>query len=250
VCERRPPPLIVRGMNSDTDAIRERVDAIRWYHTIDLGNGLRTPGVYDPSAKLDRYRLPDDLTGKTVCDIGAWDGFFSFEAERRGAARVLATDSFVWRGATWGSKAGFELAREVKGSKVEDKTIDVLDLSPDTVGTFDLVLFLGVLYHMRYPMLAVDRVASICSEQLVLETHVDLVHLRRPAMGLYGGRELDDDPTNWCGPNPAAVTLLLRRAGFTRVEVMPPAGRVYNVAKYAATRVLRRGHRMVFHAFR
>ena len=237
-------------MSVGVDELQARVDALRWYHTIDLGNGVRTPGLYDPAPKLHRYGIPDDLTGKTVCDIGSWDGFFSFEAERRGAARVLATDSFVWGGNTWGSKAGFELVREVTGSRVEDKTIDVLDLSPEAVGTFDVVLFLGVLYHMRYPMLAVDRVASICTERLILETHVDLVHSRRPAVALYEARELDDDPTNWCGPNPAAVAVMLRRAGFTRVEVMPPASRLFNVAKYAATRVLRRGHRMVFHAFR
>jgi tRNA (mo5U34)-methyltransferase len=232
---------------SPTDDLQAQVDAIRWYHSMDLGDGIRTSGLYDPAARVDRYRLPD-LHGKTVLDVGAWDGFWSFEAERRGAERVLATDSFSWSGKNWGSKSGFELARRLLGSSVEDRTIDVLDLSPDTVGRFDVVLFLGVLYHMRHPQLALDRVASVCDELLVLETHVDLVRLRRPAIALYRDRELSDDPTNFVGPNPAAVETMLTRAGFREIEVQPPAGYLYNAAKWAATRLLHRGHRMVFHA--
>ncbi|HMC41630.1 MAG TPA: hypothetical protein VKI20_01370, partial [Acidimicrobiales bacterium] len=103
-------------MKSPED-LRAEVDAIRWYHVLDLGQGFRTPGVYDPSSKLSRYALPD-LHGKTVLDVGAWDGFFSFEAERRGAARVLATDSFSWDGSNWSTKAGFQLARRALGSRV------------------------------------------------------------------------------------------------------------------------------------
>ena len=79
----------------------------------------------------------------TVLDIGSWDGFFAFEAERRGASRVLATDSFCWNGDGWGTKDG-SIARKVFNSKVEDLEIDVLELSPEKVGTFDLVLCLGV----------------------------------------------------------------------------------------------------------
>jgi tRNA (mo5U34)-methyltransferase len=107
--------------------------------------------------------MPADLSGKAVLDIGAWDGFFSFEAERRGASRVLATDSFCWDGGGWGSKAGFELARHALKSHVEDKWIVVEDLSPETVGVFDVVFFLDVLYHMRHTLLVLERVASVTS---------------------------------------------------------------------------------------
>ena len=116
-----------------------------------------------------------------MIDIGAWDGFFSFEAERRGAARVLAVDSFCWSGAGWGKKAGFELAREALRSKVEDAEIEVLDLDPNRIGVFDVVLFLGVLYHMRHPLLALEKVAAVTKGLLVLEAKVDLLTV--PAAG-------------------------------------------------------------------
>ena len=202
------------------DDLRRRVDAVNWFHTIDLGNGIVTPGRDDSASRLARMQIPDDLTGMSVLDVGAWDGYFSYEAERRGAARVLAIDSFSWEGGGWGSKAGFELAHEALGSSVESRTIDVLDLSPETVGVFDLVLFLGVLYHMRDPLLALERVASVTAKQLIVDTHVDLIGLRRPAAAFYPGDELNRDASNWWGPNPAAVEAMLRTVGFPRVEIV------------------------------
>ena len=134
-------------------------------------------------------------------DIGAWDGFFSFEAEHRGAKKVLATDSFCWGGSVYGTKDGFELARKALNSQVEDITIDVNEITPEKIGVFDLVLFLGVLYHMRHPLLALERVSSVAEKQLILETQVDLLQCRYPAMRFYPGSELKNDPTNWWGPN-------------------------------------------------
>ena len=180
-----------------------------------------------------------------MLDIGAWDGFFSFEAERRGAARVLATDSFVWSGANpYQSQAGFDLARRVLGSHVEDRTIDVMDLSPEAVGVFDVVLFLGVLYHLKHPLLALERVHSVTGDLLILETHAERRPSRRPAMVLYPGAELADDPTNWWGPNIAAVEAMLRTVGFRRIRVVSrrPAGR--------SVRERLRHERVVLHAWR
>jgi tRNA (mo5U34)-methyltransferase len=202
-----------------SDDLPERVAALPWYHQIELAPGVRTPGVNDPSLSLARLGLPEDLSGRTVLDIGAWDGAWSFEAERRGAKRVLATDSYSWTGAGWGSKESFELAREALGSSVEDRTIDVFDLSPESVGTFDLVLFLGVLYHLKDPIGALERVASVADDMAIVETEVDLMLLRRPAAAFYPATELNADPTNWWGPNPAAVAGALRAVGFSRVTV-------------------------------
>lgn len=204
----------------DSDELAERIAGIRWFHTIALGRGMVTPGIDPTPEKLAGIGLPADLSGRTVLDIGAWDGFFSFEAERRGAERVLATDSFCWSGDGWGTRDGFNLAREVLQSKVEDRVVDVMDLTPDAVGTFDLVIFLGVLYHLRHPLLALEKVAGVTSGCLILETEVDLVGLRRPAMAFYPGTELNHDPTNWWAPNPSALEGMLKDVGFSRVETV------------------------------
>jgi tRNA (mo5U34)-methyltransferase len=241
------------------DELRSKVDEINWFHTIDLGDGVVTPGIDPSPSRLAKIGIPDDLTGMTVLDVGAWDGFFSFEAERRGAERVLAIDSFSWDGDGWGSKAGFELAHQTLGSAVESKSVDVLELSPERIGTFDLVLFLGVLYHMRHPLLALERVASVTGTQLIVETHVDLIRLRRPAAAFYPGSEVNRDPSNWWGPNPAAVEAMLDSVGFPRVEIVHrPRGFPFSVAR-GIRRKRRRGDslrhavnygRMTAHAFR
>lgn len=214
------------------DDLKKEVAKIKWFHTIDLGNGIITPGVDNSPEKLKTLEMPKNLQGMTVLDIGAWDGFFSFEAERRGARRVLATDSFCWGGGGWGSKAGFDLARRALNSKVEAMKIDVLDISPHKVGVFDLVLFSGVLYHVHHPLLALERVFSVTGKQLILETHVDMLECKRPAMVFHPGAEMNNDTSNWWGPNPAAVEAMLKTVGFRDVKVVSPYG-----------------PRMVFHAW-
>lgn len=239
------------------DSLRSRVDALRWYHTIDLGGGIVTAGVDNTPYRLARLDLPPSLQGCTVLDIGAWDGFFSFECERRGAARVVASDYFSWHAAGWGTKAGFQLAREALRSKVEDVDIDVMDLSPARVGTFDVVLLLGVLYHLKHPLLALERVASVTRRLLILETVVDLVGHRRPAMVFYPGRELNNDPTNWWGPNAPAVHAMLATAGFDHVRTVTPEPPVWYRGARALSHRLRgrnrlreayRQDRAIFHA--
>ncbi len=210
-----------------------------WHHCIDLGCGVITPGGGKTSSPETEQKigLPESLAGMTVLDVGAWDGFYSFAAEKRGAKRVLATDSFVWQSPDVG-KGGFELARRVLNSQVEDMEIDVLDLSPEKVGVFDLVLLLGVLYHMRHPLLALDRVFSVTGKQLILETHVDMLNCERPAAAFYSGRELNNDPTNWFGPNALAVKGMLESAGFRDIKLV-------NTSQASGTCA-----RMVFHAWR
>jgi tRNA (mo5U34)-methyltransferase len=221
----------------DPEEIRRRVDEIHWYHTIDLGNGIVTPGIDVSAARLAKLRFPADMTGKTALDIGAWDGFFSFEFERRGASRVVAVDSYSWSGPGWGTKDGFTLAREALGSSVEDRELEVLDLSPETVGVFDVVLFAGVLYHLRHPLQALEHVASVTGELLILATQVDLLRVRRPAMAFYPGSDLQRDASNWWGPNPRALVAMLHDVGFEHVEIVRPPYRlplrVARAAKWA-----------------
>ncbi len=239
------------------DDPRSRLDDVRWYHTIDLGQGRTTAGVDDSPYRLSRLDLPASFRGQTVLDIGAWDGFFSFEAERRGAARVVASDWYSWHGPGWGTKRGFELARTVLGSRVEDVDIDVMDLSADRVGTFDVVFFLGVLYHLPHPLLALERVASVTRRLLILETVVDLIGLGRPAMAFYPERQLNNDPTNWWGPNPEGVHAMLRAVGFATVRSVTPQRPAIYRGLRAVSHAMRgknqlgaafRQDRMVFHA--
>ena len=92
-----------------------QAEAIRWYHSIDLGDGIVTRGIDDTPLRLARLDLPRSFAGLTVLDIGAWDGLLSFEAERRDASRVVAADYYSWHGSGWGSKAGFDSGRELNG---------------------------------------------------------------------------------------------------------------------------------------
>src|SRR6186713_416121 len=102
----------------EADRLRAAIRDVTWYHQIDLGRGVITPGSDNTLARIAMIGLPAELCGQSVLDIGAWDGAFSFEAERRGADRVMAVDSFCWSGEGWGTKAGFECARRILGSKV------------------------------------------------------------------------------------------------------------------------------------
>ncbi len=220
--------------------LAEEVARIKWFHSMDLGRGLVTNGVIDVAATLRQYQLPANLTGKTFLDIGAWDGAFSFEAERRGAQRVLATDWFIWKDMGWGSKKGFETARRALQSKVEDLTIDVYDIAPEKIGKWDVVLFAGVLYHLKNPLLALERVASVTSELLVLETAIDFRFCRRPAIAFYPHSELNNDPTNWCAPNLYALKAMLQSCGFREIRVMHKTS-VFSQLRSTFTWALKKG---------
>ncbi len=217
-------------MTTETILTAQRVaEHTGWFHRIDLGNGLITPGIDDSPEKLKHVQLPARMDGLSVLDIGAWDGFFSFECERRGAKRVVASDWFCWQGS---GKKGFEFAREALHSKVEDVTLKVEDLTPEALGTFDVVLFLGVLYHAEDPMRYLRIVKSLCKGVAFVETVVDGLDYPRPAMVFYPDKTLNNDPTNFWGPNRLAVEAMLHEVGFRSVNC---------VDTYY-------GNRMVFHA--
>ena len=212
----------------------DRISRINWFHRIDFGKGLISPGVDDSPRKLKQLRFPDDLSGKSFLDIGAWDGYFSFEAEKRGAAHVLATDSFIWDGKyPVYSKAGFETARELLNSKVEDLRIDPFDVSPETVGVFDVVLLSGVIYHVKNPWLLLERAANVTRELLIIETVTDLNWMRRPGIAIFARGKLVGDPTNWCAPNIEALRVMLQDVGFSQTDVVWKRGMTFNIASAA-----------------
>ena len=235
------------GRGTDVDALRAEVDDITWWHTIDLGNGIVTPGRDETPARLPLLHLPP-LDGMSVLDIGAWDGFYSFAAERLGAARVVATDEFAWKHLGTG-RAGFDCARRALDSKVQDVEIDVMDLTPEKVGgTYDVVLFLGVLYHLRDPVLALEKVSSVTDDLLVLETHVDLLGARRPAAAFYPTTELYGDATNWWGPNMPALRGMLEAVGFHRIDVVHVTPRRQRMSNAVSSRIGRGPRHRYSHA--
>ncbi len=205
------------------ERLRDEVATRTWFHTIDLGGGVVTPGQKDTVAEAAHMRLPADLTGRTVLDIGTYDGFYAFEAERRGADRVLATDSWTWNWPGSDARRNFELAHEVLGSRVDSQVVAVEDLTPDAVGgRYDVVLFLGVLYHAPDPLGYLRRLRDVTAGLAVVETLVDLLDVDVPAAAYYPGSTLHGDASNHFGPNRAAVEGLLLDAGFARVDAFPP----------------------------
>jgi tRNA (mo5U34)-methyltransferase len=144
------------------------VESRQWWHSIEVGDGVVTPGqvpLFYLREQLARLRVPPSLAGLRVLDVGAWDGFFSFEAEKRGAARVVAYDLHP------PEYFGFATAKQLLGSRVEYVQGSVYDIRPERVGTFDVVFFFGVLYHLRYPLLALDRLREVTDGYALIETH-------------------------------------------------------------------------------
>jgi tRNA (mo5U34)-methyltransferase len=155
-----------------TLSIAERVQGVpHWYHQIELPDGTVTPGINLSKATLAQYEemgLPARFDGLRVLDIGCADGFYSFLAETRGAAEVIAVDYRL------PTASGFSVAADILGSKVRHVVANVYDLDPALLGTFDFVFFIGVLYHLRNPLLALDRVRAMARTggQVLVETHV------------------------------------------------------------------------------
>jgi tRNA (mo5U34)-methyltransferase len=230
--------------------LEDEVRRYDWFHTIDFGDGVVTNGHCTAAilkSKADCY-FSVSPAGRSVLDIGCWDGYFSLEALRRGARKVLSTDNYVWN--TQWSRGSFELVRERLAPELEARDIDVYDISPETVGTFDIVLFTGVFYHLRHPLLGLERVASVCTDVLVVETVLDAADVKRPAMVFYPGRELKGDPTNWWGPNRPLVEAMLRDLGFRHIDYTPtPIPRKWTIFDYVKRNpaIIPRG---VFHARR
>ena len=203
-------------VTAETQKLIARLQAFGWYHSIQLPNGEVTPGLQTLEQlrlRARQFPIPEDLRGKRVLDIGAWDGWFSFEMERRGAT-VVAVDAV--------QSEKFLHARELLGSTVEYHISDVYDLRPADLGLFDIVLFLGVLYHVKNPVLALERVCAlsrdlVCVESFVTDDGSDPD--AKPSMEFYETTELCGQFDNWVGPNVACLLAFCRTAGFARVAL-------------------------------
>lgn len=219
-------------MSLSTAEIQTRIDALGpWFHNIDLG-GIRTAphhflGDY-PNQKYRKFAdaLPSDLTGKTVLDIGCNAGFYSIEMKRRGAERVVGIDFDD----VYLNQARF--AAEVAEAEIEFRKLSVYDVG--ALGEqFDVVIFMGVLYHLRHPLLALDLIREhVARDILVFQSmqrgstevpdlaenypfsdHALFDDPAYPKLHFIEHRYADD-PTNWWVPNAAAAEAMLHSAGF------------------------------------
>lgn len=198
------------------------ISSIRWFHPFNFdGAHTHSPGASAQMQLRAERIFKHPVAGLSVIDIGAWDGFFSFEAEKRGAARVLATDHFCWSGPGWGTKAGFDLAHRLLGSKIESRDIAPEALTPDDVGQWDVVLYLGVLYHSPNPLGDLKRVAALAKKMAVVETVIEPTWSKKPLIRYVHGDPTSPhsaDPTNFFVPNLSAMSAMLRTVGFSHVE--------------------------------
>ena len=212
--------------------LQARIDALGpWFHNIDLGGISTAPdhflGDY-PSQKFRHFAdaIPADLTGKTVLDIGCNGGFYSVEMKRRGADRVLGVDFDE----DYLNQARF--VAEVAGLEIEFRHLSVYDVG--SLGEkFDVVLFMGVLYHLRHPLLALDLIREHVTKDLMVFQSMQRGSKNAPQLEdnyPFWNTELfdqpdypklhfieknySDDPTNWWVPNRAAAEGMLRSAGF------------------------------------
>ncbi len=214
-----PTPAQIR---EDRLRLNRRQDLARkgWYHSMEFPDGAAIDGVLSLENLKHRYAafpLPDDLTGKRVLDIGAWDGWFSFESERRGA-QVTAVDCVEIE--------NFLYARRKLSSQVDYRVIDLYELPQAGLGRFDYVLLLGVLYHVKHPLLALEIVCSLTTDLAIVECFVvDAATWREhqeeiPWMEFYETYELGGQLDNWVGPSVSCLLALCRAAGFARVELL------------------------------
>ena len=202
-----------------------------WFHNLNLGGVQTAPDhfLYDyPNNKFSDFAhaLPADLSGKTVLDIGCNAGFYSLEMKRRGAARVMAIDSDPRY------LAQAKLAAKVNQMEIEFAQLSVYDVAK--LGEkFDLVIFMGVLYHLRHPLLALDLIHQHVAKDLLLFQSMQrgsdqIMEVPRdapfsetalfeapdyPAMAFVENRYCND-PTNWWIPNRACAEAMLRSSGF------------------------------------
>ncbi len=186
------------------------------YHSLELLDGTVIPGIIPVAnlkARLDAWPLPADLRGKRVLDIGAASGWNSFECERRGA-EVVAVDCVEYE--------ELVAVKSLRESKIEYVLAEVEEIVPERFGFFDYVLFFGVFYHLRHPLLALENVCAVTHGAAFIESYVidGEPAAERCHLEFYETDELGGQIDNWCGPTIACLMAMTRSAGFPRVEFL------------------------------
>jgi len=220
---------------------------VGWYHTIDLGDGLRSTGHYDLRSCVDQHGLPDSLEGKTALDVGTADGFWAFEMERRGADRVVGMDiaslmdfdylptvrEKLHAVLTRPLDRHFWFSHALLGSEIEHANCSVYELSPDSVGEFDIVFCGSLLLHLMNPLQALLHIRSVTSEMAVIATQLSedaeqlapdkpLVKFGNRRSEKAGPRELLGASCVYWLLNTTSLCEMMEYAGFTRTEALEP----------------------------
>ncbi len=225
-------------------ALSERIQALNWVHTIDLGHGLVTPGAWPPSRLILKALDELDFRGKKVLDIGCWDGLWSFEAERRGAAAVYATDSISQRPHC--EQPTFALAHQILESRVRYyPDLSVYRVPELGVRDFDVVLFCGVYYHLKDPLLALARLRQVMKDGAVLIVEGEVVHKRsRNAAEFFYRDDYHGDRSTWWIPTIRCLREWIQcsyfeiEAEFNVADKVLPSG-IRAAARAVLKRVLR-----------
>lgn len=204
----------------DVEIARKLVEETPWHHDWEIIPGVRTNGSYDPEGLWNELRLPDDMQGLSLADVGASNGYFSFEASKRGA-HVTAFD-FRHR-----DNSGFGLAQHINGmTHLRHYQINVLQMNPEIHGQFDVVLALGLLYHVADPYRALVNCASLSKEALFIESHCIDASVpddmkEKPVMVFHTNparcaeHSLGNDPSNFHGFTSACLRYMVEDVGFT-----------------------------------
>jgi tRNA (mo5U34)-methyltransferase len=191
-----------------------------WFHSFELPDGSSIQGCMSMAWQQERWArfpIPADLRGKRVIDIGSWDGWFSFEAERRGA-EVTSVDCV--------EIPNYLYIHRKLSSKAVYRNLDVYEIPAANLGKFDFVLLLGILYHLKHPLLALEIVCRLATEVAVIETFVtDGATWREhqediPTLEFYETDELNGNFDNWFAPSVGCLLAMCRAAGFARVELL------------------------------
>jgi len=214
---------------NDPQALAEEVRRLRWYHTLDLGGGVITNGMFDHRPVVDKYLLPADLSGLRCLDVGTMDGFWAFEMERRGACEVVALDLDDPNQLDWPAslrditvktfdetkEQRFNLAKEALGSRVVRVLRSAYEIDTD-LGLFDLIFSGDLLIHLKDPVTAVERMRRVCRGSAIICNPVtrSRFNRRRPIAEFDG-----IDEFQWWVFSEAGLARMIRAAGFSHVVV-------------------------------
>ena len=209
----------------------EELEKKGWYRSFDLPDGRVIKGYLTSEELRERFSefpFASELRGKRVLDIGTWDGWFAFESERLGA-NVVAVDIV--------EQPNFHVAHRALKSTVKYEVAEVYELPARKLGTFDYTLFLGVLYHLRHPLRALEIVCALTKEIAIVDSFIVDDDYRGggspiPWMEFYETTELSNQIDNWVGPTLECLLALCRSAGFARVELLSIKYRHARVACY------------------